>query len=160
MTKFVSDQWMVARDFLPCESSTEANKWWWNIPVSKLPLKKPILLKGMSCQDLVDFLKSANHIQQLLVTDEKEIRVKGVVTLDVLFSNLISGSVKRTDIAEKVMIKQFTKVTASTTLGKLSRILEKEPYAVVVNDDDALVGLVNQSEIFNFITKDDDCNVK
>lgn len=113
----------------------------------------------MSCQNTVDFLKSASHIQQLLVTDEKEMCVKGIVTLDVLLSNLISGTVNRNDCAEKIMIKLFTKITASTTLGKLSRILEKESYAVVVNSDNALIGLVNQNDIFNFITKDD-CNAK
>lgn len=139
----------------------EANKWWWNIPVADLSLKKPMLLKGMSCQDAADFLKTASHIEQLLVTDEKKMFVKGVVTSDALLSNLISGTVKRTDYAEKVMLKQFTKVTASTILGKVSRILEKESYAVVVNDaNNALIGLVTQRDIFNFITKDDDCNVK
>lgn len=120
-----------------------------------------MLLKGMSCQDAADFLKTASHIEQLLVTDEKKMFVKGVVTSDALLSNLISGTVKRTDYAEKVMLKQFTKVTASTILGKVSRILEKESYAVVVNDaNNALIGLVTQRDIFNFITKDDDCNVK
>lgn len=119
-----------------------------------------MLLKGMSCQNTVDFLKSAGHLQQLLVTDENEVCVKGVVTLDALLSNLISGTVNRNDCAEKIMNKQFTKVTASTTLGKVSRILEKEPYAVVVTDDDALIGLVSQNDIFNFITKDDECNAK
>lgn len=114
----------------------------------------------MSCQKTVDFLKSANHIQQLLVTDKKEIYVKGIVTLDALLSNLLSGIVNQNDCAEKTMIKQFTKITASTTLGKVSRILEKESYAVVVNDDDALIGLVSQIDIFNFIIKDSDSNAK
>lgn len=107
----------------------------------------------MSCQDAVDFFNTSN-IQQLLVTDDKKIHVTGVITSDALLSNLISGAVKRTDCAEKVMIKQFTKVTISITLGKLSRILEKESYAVVLNDDN-LVGIVNQNDIFNFIIKGD-----
>jgi len=113
----------------------------------------------MSCQNTVDFLKSS-HIQQLLVTDKKEMYVKGIVTLDALLSNLISGTVNRNDCAEKTMIKQFTKITASTTLGKVSRILEKEPYVVVVNDDDTLIGLLSRIDIFNFITKDDNSNAK
>ncbi|CAL1676839.1 unnamed protein product [Lasius platythorax] len=154
MTKFVSDQWMEARDFVPCKPSIEINKWWWNIPLLNLTLNKPTLLsKGMSCQDAVDFFNTSN-IQQLLVTDDKKIHVTGVITSDALLSNLISGAVKRTDCAEKVMIKQFTKVTISITLGKLSRILEKESYAVVLNDDN-LVGIVNQNDIFNFIIKGD-----
>lgn len=108
----------------------------------------------MSCENTVDFLKSSSYIQQLLVTDEKDMYVKGIVTLDVLLSNLISGTVNRNDCAEKTMIKQFIKITASTTLGKVSRILEKESYAVVVNDDNTLIGLVSLNDIFDFITKD------
>lgn len=154
MTKFVSDQWMEARDFLTCKPSTEINKWWWNIPLLNLTLNKPAVLpKGMSCQDAVNFFKTSN-IQQLLVTDTK-IHVKGVITSDALLSNLISGMVEQTDCAEKVMIKQFTKVTNSITLGKLSRILEKESYAVVLNDDNTLIGIVDQNDIFNFIIKGD-----
>lgn len=109
----------------------------------------------MSCQDAVDFFKTANNIQQLLVTDNEKIHVRGVITSDVLLSNLISGAVKQTDCAEKVMIKQFTKVSVSITLGKLSHILEKESYAIVLNDNNALVGIVNQNDIFNFIIKGD-----
>lgn len=108
----------------------------------------------MSCQDAVDFFKTSN-IQQLLITDDTKIQVKGVITSNALLSNLISGAVEQTDCAEKVMIKQFTKVTNSITLGKLSRILEKESYAVVLNDDNALIGIVNQNDIFNFIIKGD-----
>ncbi|XP_072765152.1 cystathionine beta-synthase isoform X2 [Anoplolepis gracilipes] len=156
MTKFVSDQWMEARDFLTHETSIETNKWWWNIPLLNLTLNKPtILLKEMSCQDAVDFFKTTNNIQQLLVTDDEKIHVKGIITSDALLSNLISGAMKQTDSAEKVMIKQFTKVKISITLGKLSRILEKESYAVVLNDDNALVGIVNQNDIYNFISKGD-----
>lgn len=109
----------------------------------------------MSCQDAVDFFKTATNIQQLLVTDDEKTHVKGVITSDALLSNLISGAVKGTDCAEKVAIKQFTKVTISITLGKLSRILEKESYAVVLNNDNALIGIVNQNDIFNFIIKVD-----
>ncbi|KYN05606.1 PREDICTED: cystathionine beta-synthase [Cyphomyrmex costatus] len=160
MTKFVSDQWMEARDFLVSEPPTEASKRWWNLPVSKLSIKKHIIVRGMPCQNVVDFLKSSNHIQQLLVTDAKETKVLGVITLDALLSNLISGSVNETDFAEKIMNKQFTKVTVSTTIGKVSRIVEKECYVVVVDDNDALIGLVSRSEIFDFITKDNDSNAK
>ncbi|KAL6422121.1 hypothetical protein ACFW04_010875 [Cataglyphis niger] len=156
MTKFVSDQWMEIRDFLTCKTSIEVNKWWWSIPLLNLTLNKPtILSKGMSCQDAVDFFKTANNIQQLLVTDDEKIHVRGVITSDVLLSNLISGAVKQTDCAEKVMIKQFTKVSVSITLGKLSHILEKESYAIVLNDNNALLGIVNQNDIFNFIIKGD-----
>ncbi|XP_012223724.1 cystathionine beta-synthase [Linepithema humile] len=155
MTKFVSDEWMAARDFGPTEILPVMNEWWWRVPISNLSLKKPVMSKGMSCQEAVDFFNTTSDTKQLLVTDDEELHVKGVITPDALLSNLISGAVKRTDCAEKVMIKQFTKVTASVTLGQLSFKLKQEPYAVVLNDDNVLMGIVNQNDIFNFITKGD-----
>ncbi|KAH0947839.1 hypothetical protein HN011_004255 [Eciton burchellii] len=155
MTKFVSDQWMEIRNFLPLKPSTEANERWWNIPISNLSsLRKPVLPDGITCQDAVDLLKTSNDIRQFLVTDDKQ--VKGIITLDVLLSKLISGAVTRMDRAEKVMIKQFMKVTESTTLGRLSCILEKELFAVIVNNDDnSLIGIVDQSDLFDFISMSD-----
>lgn len=131
------------------------------MPVSNLVLKKPVMTKEMSCQNALIFFKTNPDTQQLLVTDNEGIHVKGVVTSNALMSNLISGSANRTDCADKIMVKQFAKVKTSTTLGKLSRILEKESYAVVLDDDDVLVGAVNQNDLFNFITKGNDkvqCN--
>jgi len=113
-----------------------------------------VLPDGITCQDAVDFLKTNNDIRQFLVTDDKQ--VKGIITLDMLLSKLISGAVTRMDRAEKIMIKQFMKVTESITLGKLSRILEKELFAVIVNNDDnSLIGIVDQSDLFDFISMSD-----
>ncbi|RLU16095.1 hypothetical protein DMN91_011853 [Ooceraea biroi] len=153
MTKFVSDQWMEVRGFLPCEPLTEGNKHWWNTPVSSLSnLRKPVLPEGATCGETMDLFKTTSDRQLLITTDNK--RVKGVVTSDALLSKLISGAVARTDRAEEAMLKQFSTVTASqTTLGRLSRILEKELYAVVIDSEDALVGIVDQSELFSFISK-------
>lgn len=112
-----------------------------------------MLSKGTTCQDTVKLFKNS-RTQQLLITDDNA-RVKGIVTSDVLLSKLISGTAKQTDCPEMVMVKQFTKVPSSTTLGKLSRIFEKESYAVVLNDDDTVVGIVNQNAIFDFITRNE-----
>lgn len=159
MSKFVSDDWMAARGFLE-ESSLEplvaSNEWWWHTPISNLSLKKPVISKEMSCQEVVDFFNKSNNYKQLLVTDNEELHVKGVVTSEVLLSNLISGAVKPTDCAlsvcDKIMIKQFPKVATSVKLGQLSHVLKKENYVVVLNDNAILIGIINQSDIFNYIT--------
>jgi len=108
----------------------------------------------MLCQEAVHFFNTTAN-KQLLVTDDEELHVKGVISLDALLSNLISGTVKQTDRIEKSMIQQFTKVTTSTTLGQLSHILKKELYAVVLNDDNILMGIVNQNDVFNFVIESD-----
>lgn len=121
--------------------------------MSTLSLNKPTLPKGITCQELIDVFKDTK-VQQFLVTND-ETHVTGIVTSSALFSSMISGVTKQTDHAEKVMIKQFTKVATSTTLGKLSRILETEPFVIVLNNDNTLFGIIKQSDIFNFITKSD-----
>ncbi|XP_014486877.1 PREDICTED: cystathionine beta-synthase [Dinoponera quadriceps] len=152
MTKFVSDQWMKERNFLPSEPPSIEQEWWWNLPVSKLTLTKVVLPKEITCHKAVEVF-SQNNIQLMLVTnDDTQKHVVGVISSDVLLSKLISGEALRTDLAEKVMNKEFKKVSTSSTLGKLFHILETNSYVVVVEDDNVLVGLAVLSNIYKFIT--------
>ncbi|XP_076625441.1 cystathionine beta-synthase isoform X2 [Colletes latitarsis] len=154
MTKFVSDNWMEVRGFLESTYQNEANKWWWNIPISTLSFDKvPLLKEDTKCEEAVRMVEETKS-RQLIISNDN-VHVKGVVMSDTLMSNLISGSVKLTDFVEKIMIKHYVKVKVSSSLGQLSRVLEKELYAVILNDEDdnAFIGLVNQSHILKFIIK-------
>lgn len=161
MTKFVSDHWMEARGFLAPPSPIERNKWWWNMPVSTLSLKKPSLLKEKTtlCQEAVRILENTK-CQQLLISGD-DIHVKGVVNSTKLVTSLISGALQNADFVEKAMVKQFAKVHPSTTLGLVSRILEKESYAIVLDDtrDEALIGIINHTDILNFISNKKDAMI-
>lgn len=100
------------------------------------------------------------NIQQMLVTDDEiQKHVVGVVSSNVLLSKLISGEVRRTDLAETVMDKEFTKVLTSSTLGKLFHILENNSYVVVVNDDNLLVGLAILNDIYKFMVTSGNCKM-
>ncbi|XP_076167727.1 cystathionine beta-synthase [Ptiloglossa arizonensis] len=158
MTKFVSNHWMEVRGFLDCNESTyqnEVNKWWWNLPISNLTFDKVSLFKEntKTCEEAVRIFEDTK-CQQLVISNDN-VHVKGVVILDTLMSKLISGSVKFTDFVDKIMVKHYIKVKVSTSLGHLSLVLEKELYAVILNEeyDNTFVGIVNQSHILNFITK-------
>ncbi|XP_076756644.1 cystathionine beta-synthase isoform X1 [Xylocopa sonorina] len=158
LTKFVSDHWMEARGFLEPICQNDTNKWWWNMPVSNLTFGRSCMLKEnmVTCQEAVHMLKNAEF--QTLVISDNDVHVKGVVNLKKLMSNIVSGTVKYTDFVEKAMVKQYVKVNFSATLGYLSRILEKEPYAIILDDkrDNAFVGIVNQIHILNFISTNND----
>lgn len=133
----------------PLEPPSTEHKWW-HLPVSKLMLTKVVLPREITCHKAVEVFARYN-IQQMLVTDdEMQKHVVGVVSSNVLLSKLISGEADRTDLAETVMDKEFTKISASTTLGKLFRILENHSYVVVVNDDNVLVGLAFLNDIYKF----------
>ncbi|KAF3428070.1 hypothetical protein E2986_09010 [Frieseomelitta varia] len=153
LTKFVSDHWMEAKGFLQPVCQNETNKWWWNMKISNLTFDKQSLLKEntVTCQEAIHMIKNAGL--QLLLISDNNIHIKGVISLNKLMSDTISGTVKYTDFVEKAMTKQYVKVNYSASLGYLSRILEKEPYAVILDDNDAFVGVVNQFHILNFITK-------
>ncbi|XP_015608360.1 cystathionine beta-synthase [Cephus cinctus] len=153
MTKFVSDHWMEAREFLKPPPPVEANKWWWNIPVSNLRLKKPTTLpKGASCQEAVQILQKG-RFHQIPVTDDDG-NVKGLITLNALITGLISGAASQTDPAEKLLVKKFRKVALATPLGRLLRILEEDSYAVMLDEkhDGRLAGIVSQIDLLEFIS--------
>ncbi|XP_054001542.1 cystathionine beta-synthase [Hylaeus anthracinus] len=154
MTKFVSDHWMEVRGFLESKCQVEANKWWWDMPISNLSFDKvPLLESTKTCQEAVHIFEKTKS-QQLVVSNDNK-HVQGVIILDTLMSNLLSGSVKLTDLVEKAMIKHYVKVKLSASLGQLSRVLEKELYSVIVSNegDHTFVGIVNQSHILKHITK-------
>lgn len=130
----------------------ESNKWWWDLPVSKIPFKKPVILsKGSTCDEAVKILRNGSFHQMPMV--DADGNVTGFVTLEKLLSSLIAGEVSKSDPAEKTLIKQFRKVATATTLGRLSRMLQKDLYAVVLDEHNngALIGILTQIDLLNFI---------
>ncbi|XP_066591815.1 cystathionine beta-synthase isoform X2 [Prorops nasuta] len=148
MTKFVSDTWMEVRGFLEKEEHTK--KWWWNILITELTFHEPqIFSKTASCQEALNTLQN-KPLTPLIITDDHN-KVKGTITLNNLTHKLIFGTLKPDENAEKAIDKQFLKVHNDAHLGILSLILEKEHFAVVLNEDGVAVGTINQQDVYNFI---------
>lgn len=71
MTKFVSDNWMEARNFK--ETVNEHNHWWWNNPISDLKLKSiPVITSDATFHQAIQIMKSNNltHIPILSKEDK------------------------------------------------------------------------------------------
>ncbi|XP_012269452.2 cystathionine beta-synthase [Athalia rosae] len=154
MTKFVSDHWMEARGFTDPPAPVEANKWWWNTEISSLHLQTPSTLTvDTTCQEAITILQK-NGLEQIPIV-ENDGTVLGVITSSRLTSDIISGKVSCTDAAVKVVIKQFRRLRSSDTLGRVSRILEKEGFVVVIDEKPAahLVGIVTRMDLLNYVTK-------
>lgn len=154
MTKFVSDYWMESRGFLNPPEPIESNKWWWNLPVSTIHFSKPVTLtKSSTCEDAINILQEGKF-HQLPVADQKK-EILGFVTLNGILSSLISGKVKKTDNVETIISKQYRKAVLATSLGRLSRMLEKEHFAVILDEhnDGAFVGIASQIDLLEFINK-------
>lgn len=132
----------------------EGNKWWWNLPVSSIHFSKPTSLsKGSTCEDAINLLQEGKF-HQLPIVDQKN-EILGFVSLNGILSSLISGKAVKTDSAEKIMSNQYRKVVLSTSLGRLSRMLEQEHFAVILDEhnDGAFVGIASQIDLLEFINK-------
>ncbi|XP_060534268.1 cystathionine beta-synthase-like [Cylas formicarius] len=129
MTKFVSDQWMEAKGHQPC--SNPLNKWWWERKVADLGPKPPItLLPTETLAGVLRILKEKNA-QGAAVVNESGFLV-GTVHLNEVKTGLVSGNFKRDDVVKRCTHTIPLKVTKDDTLGRVSRILEKDPIALVI----------------------------
>ena len=128
MTKFVVDNWMEARDLK--ESINTEGHTWWNNKVSNLHLRPPLTVtEHVTCQEVIDIMKNED-IDQIPVIDSNG-SAKGMATINFLLNKMLNSNLKATDTIDKAIFKKFIKVNLNTSIGRLSRILEKDPYVLV-----------------------------
>ncbi|OWK50773.1 Cystathionine beta-synthase [Lonchura striata] len=131
MSKFVNDKWMIKNGFL--NEAQENKPWWWNIKVQKLNLSAPlILLPEVSCQKAIEILQEKGYDQAPVVAESG--LILGMVTLSNTLSSVLAGNVEFSDPVTKVTYDQFSKISLEDSLGKLSCILENDPFAIVVHE--------------------------
>lgn len=135
MTKFVVDNWLEARNFK--ESVNVHCHSWWGRKVSELlsELQMPpqsTMLGSSSCQDVISVLKKGD-VEQIPIVDDDG-KLLGMATTPYLMNKLLNLSLKCSDSIEKSLFKKFIKITPDTTVGCLSRILEKESFVVVAGE--------------------------
>uniref|UniRef100_A0A8C5LTF0 Cystathionine beta-synthase n=1 Tax=Leptobrachium leishanense TaxID=445787 RepID=A0A8C5LTF0_9ANUR len=165
MSKFLSDKWMVQKHFLNVEDLQERKPWWWNVKVSALSLSAPLtVLPSVSCDQTIQLLREKGFDQVPIVSEAG--LVLGMVTLGNMLSSLLAGKVKPSDSVTKVIYKQFTQVHLMDNLGKLSRILETDHFALVVHEQiqyhsdgssskkQMVFGVVTAIDLLNFVTRE------
>ncbi|XP_063301678.1 cystathionine beta-synthase isoform X1 [Pelobates fuscus] len=166
MSKFLSDKWMTQKHFLNVEDLEGRKPWWWNVKVSSLSLSAPLtVLPSVSCDQTIQLLREKGYDQVPIVSEAG--LVLGMVTLGNMLSSLLAGKVKPSDPVTKVIYKQFTQVHLMDNLGKLSRILETDHFALVVHDQiqsdhsdgssskkQMVFGVVTAIDLLNFVTRE------
>ncbi|XP_013921694.1 PREDICTED: cystathionine beta-synthase-like [Thamnophis sirtalis] len=159
MSKFLNDKWMAQNGFL--KDVQEHYPWWWNIKVQKLNLSAPlILLSDMNCQKAVEILQEKSCNQAPVVAESGVIM--GIVTITNILSSILAGDAQFSDPIIKVTYQQFPKINLDDTLGKLSRVLETEQFAVIVHEVEQynaislmkqmVFGVATAVDLLNFIT--------
>jgi len=163
MTKFLSDQWMIERDLLDVSNDVSQNHWWSELKVSAMKLQAPLsIVPTVTCQDAIDIMKKEGF-DQLPVVDNQG-TVKGMVTLGSLMTRILSKKAEPKTPVDQVLYGQFKRVTLDTTLSKVSRILERDHYVLVVHNQrlystsetneerTVVIGIVTQIDLLNYIT--------
>ncbi|XP_065083875.1 cystathionine beta-synthase-like [Ochlerotatus camptorhynchus] len=158
LTKFVSDNWMEARNFM--ESVNVQNHKWWNNQVSTLDLATPVTITvDVSINEAVRIMKSRMFNQLPVINNDGSIR--GVVYLANLIGKLLNGMVQPTDPVYRAIFKQFVKIDRNCTMGRVARILEKDPFVLVTESNiingnkeqtELVVGLITQRDILHYMT--------
>ena len=132
MTKFVVDNWLEARNLK--ESENVHCHPWWNRKVYEIIndviAPQQTYKSSATCQEIIDNLKKQN-IEQIAIVDE-EGELLGIATIMNLMNKILDRSLNASDPISKHLFKKFVKINDETTVGRLSRILEKESYVVVV----------------------------
>uniref|UniRef100_A0A1I8MNS0 Cystathionine beta-synthase n=1 Tax=Musca domestica TaxID=7370 RepID=A0A1I8MNS0_MUSDO len=152
MTKFVSDNWMEARDFK--EVVNEHQHWWWNVPVSELKLNTPLTVKSdVKFCDAIELMKK-NNLNQITMLDEDDGSILGTVGQETLINQIVSMNRNTDELALKAINKRVIRIPSSAILGKLARVLEVDPCVLIVDKEDGkdvLKGLATKIDVMSFI---------
>uniref|UniRef100_A0A8B9JMG3 Cystathionine beta-synthase n=1 Tax=Astyanax mexicanus TaxID=7994 RepID=A0A8B9JMG3_ASTMX len=133
MSKFLSDKWMFQKGFLTEEDIMVSKPWWWNLRLQSLNLSAPLtVLPTVTCQKTIKILKEKGFDQAPVVNESGVIL--GMVTLGNMLASVLAGKVKPSDPVSKVLYKQFKQIRLTDNMGKLSRILETDHFALVVHE--------------------------
>jgi cystathionine beta-synthase len=139
MTKFLNDDWMIDNGFMQSPATSESGQWWFNQTVGALTLPVPFTVNPtLSCKDAIEIMKE-HGFDQLPVVDENS-NVSGMITEGNLTALIVHKRVAPTDPVSKAIYKNFKQVSSTTTLGELSRIFDREPYALVLTTQKCITG--------------------
>ncbi|KAL6484365.1 hypothetical protein MHYP_G00064100 [Metynnis hypsauchen] len=163
MSKFLSDKWMCEKGFFKEEDLMVNKPWWWNLTIQELSLSAPLtVLSSVNIKNTITILKEKGF-DQAPVVDEAGL-ILGMVTLGNMLSSVLAGKVSPEDSVIKVLYKQFKQVHLIDKLGKLSRILETDHFALVVHDQiqymtdgsstlkQMVFGIITAIDLLNYVT--------
>ncbi|KAH7482431.1 hypothetical protein KRP22_008314 [Phytophthora ramorum] len=165
MSKFLSDDWMYEHGYVTDMSKSALSATWWaKKNVSELLLQAPVTITpDLTCKEAVDILKKEGFDNLPVVADDNSI--VGVVSEGNLIAQLMPGRVHPTDAVEKAMFKQFKQVSPQTSLYELSRIFDRDHFALVVTEQkrirkggeaetkSVIFGVVTRIDLLTYITR-------
>jgi cystathionine beta-synthase len=128
MSKFVIDSWLEARDLI--ESKNINGYPWWDKPLENLNFTKPETVTFDESFTQVMTKMNALDIEQIPVVDNLG-DIKGMATREHALNKLLNDKLSKNDPILRFIYKQYIKVGKETTLGRISRVLERQPFVVI-----------------------------
>jgi cystathionine beta-synthase len=163
MSKFLNDQWLVDNGFQEDESKSPLT-WWSAKTVADLKLSAPVsVTPSVTCSEAAAIMKEQNFDQLPVIADNGD--VSGMVTMGNLTSQLVSGRVQSSDPVSKAIFPQFKRITLDTSLGQLSKIFDRDHFALVtttqrshsgggsITSKTLVVGVVTRVDLLNYIVQ-------
>jgi cystathionine beta-synthase len=160
MSKFLNDGWMIENNFM--EDTELSKQWWANKSVGNLKLAAPMTINpNVSCKDCLNILEMHGFDQLPVVGDAG---VVGMVTTGNLAAQMTRGKVQPTDPVSMAIFKQFKQIDLTCTLAELSKIFDKDHFALVVTSNKQIdahgkvretavvVGVATRIDLLNFIS--------
>jgi len=165
MSKFLNDSWMIDNGFMEDHETVDLKaEWWSRRTVNDLRLQTPLTISSsLSCAAAIEIMSKEGYDQLPVVSSEGS--VEGMVTLGNLTSQITRGQVNPTDACAKATFKQFKQVSLNTTLAKLSKMFDKDHYALVVHSNrnyqkpdqvsekHVVFGIVTRIDLLDYIVK-------
>jgi len=165
MTRYLNDDWMIERGFMELKSDDPKKAWWWNEKVGRLELNTPLTVSPkVSCQEAIEIMNRETYDQLPVVNDGGF--VLGMITLGNLMSKIVAGKVTPETPLSECIYSKFKKVSLTTSLGSLSRILDHEYFALVIHSQhlytgknesatkEIIFGIVTRMDLLRFITNE------
>ncbi|GJQ78347.1 Cbs [Trypoxylus dichotomus] len=157
LSKFVSDAWMEVRHLQPCKDCL--NHWWWDHTVNKLDTDPPIsITPKTSCQRTLNLLRKFGIAHIPVVASSG--KVQGIATVTQIMNQFLANKVTSECPIQKAMVTKFIKVKLDTTLGVVTKAIEIDGFAVIVEEDqdkkEELIGLITPADLLEYTTLNPD----
>ena len=154
MTKFVSDEWMLQRNFDVPEDKLiipSLN----SLPIGQLleSGSKTTIDDTANVIDAIRLMKKSG-LEQLPVVRKENGNLLGAITVQQAMTGVVNQKLKFEDEVSSCLTHDFPKVTADESIGKVSRLLRRFKFVVVVcrgEHHELVQATLTQFDVLNFL---------
>jgi len=151
MTKHLMDEWMWERDLFQAPVAPQ-NGSWYNLPLSKLPCKKPAgsISESTIVTKAIEMTKKTGVNTLPIMADDGTI--SGMFGYEKCMEYILSGAIDTGSPVSKCMDTTIKQVSSADTIGKASRIIQNNGYVFLI-DNGCYIRTLQRDDILNFVNK-------